>query len=107
MKVAISGWIVRADYSWSTEPTWEFSQCREKPRDDDDRVAVCQHSFEVEVPDGPMIAERVAGVRAEIQRTYANAEASVQRLREQESKLLALTNEVPAQTVEVGDDIPL
>ena len=104
MKVTISGWIVRCDYSWNTEPTWEFTQCREKPRDDDDRVAVCQHSFEVEVPEGPMIAERVAGVRAEIQRTYANAEATVQRLRDREANLLALTNEVPAQVVEVDDE---
>lgn len=104
MKVTISGWIVRCDYSWNTQPTWEFTQCREKPRDDDDRVAVCQHSFEVEVPDGPMIAERVAGVRAEIARTYASAEVSVQRLREVESKLLALTNEVPAQAAEVDDE---
>ena len=94
MKVQIPGWIVRHQPSYMNEPSWVFDQWGKPPKHDDDNVPVCEHTIEVEVPDHDFIAERVAGVRQEIQNTYARAETAVQALREVESKLLALTNEV-------------
>jgi len=94
MKVKISGWIVRHQPPYLNEPSWIFDQYGKPPKHDDDNVPVCEHTIEVEVPDHDFVPERVAGVRMEIQRTYARAETQVQELREVESKLLALTNEV-------------
>lgn len=105
MKVQIKVWVVRYQPSYMDKPTWTLYT--HKCRDDEDTIVLREQLIEVEVPDDDMTAERVAAVRGEIQRVYAEAEGSVKRLKEIEGNLLALTNEVPAQTVEVGDDIPL
>ena len=94
MKVKIEGWIVRYQPSYCNEPCWLFDMYGKPPRQDDDQVPVMEHTIEVDIPDPDMTAERVAGVREEIKRTYASAEEKIQELRQVESKLLALTNEV-------------
>lgn len=94
MKVKIKGWIVRYQPSYCDKPVWTFWTT--KPNNDSDTVVLREQEFEVEVPDGEMVAERVAGVRAEIKEVYTRAEGEVKRLKEVEGKLLALTNEVEA-----------
>jgi hypothetical protein len=90
MKVTIRGWIVRWQSSWADKPSWSFYEGATRPTDSEDRIVVCEHSFEIEVPDGDMIAERVAGIREAKRQTYVNCEERVAELIVAEENLLAL-----------------
>jgi hypothetical protein len=93
MKVKIEGWIVRYQPLWKSEP-WYWFTGGEKPRGGEDSIPLFPHTFEVEVPDGEMIAERVAGIREAKQEVHLEAAKRIVALDEFEQKLLCLTNEV-------------
>lgn len=94
MKIVIEGLIVRQQYSWSDYPTYSFYPGSSDWKDDEDRIKICDHTIEVEVPDDDMISQRVAGVHEAIRQAYVACEETVMELRNREAKLLALTNEV-------------
>ena len=108
MKVAISGWISATYYSFyengKVPYSYDFATVKDKPKDDEYHIYLCPHTIEADIPEidpVPAIVEALKEQKADIYRKAAQEAAEVD---DRISKYLALTNEVPAQVVEIDDE---
>lgn len=103
MKVSIKGWIYRYQPSWLREPSFNFTSlhAEAKPADSEEAVYIFPHTIQVEVPDGDMIAERVAGIRAAKTKVYTAAHERVAELDEAEKNLLCLEAPTPTSSDQI------
>ena len=84
-----------ADHMNPGEVVWTFTT-NGAPRLDDETIAAIPHEFTVEVPDFNVIAAQVAGLEAAKVAALAEYQATVAKISDRLSKLLAITNEVDA-----------
>lgn len=106
MKIKIEGYISAWHYGSPDRVLDDFNFYEGPPEDTDSRIALCPHTIEVEV-DLPATNERtqrlVLALRKQKDNIYVAAAEQAQRVQDRIEQLLAITNEVPAQVVEVDD----
>lgn len=102
MKVLIKGWIHRHQGAYDPEPSWMFLGWKSSS---ENAIPIREHEFEVEVPDGDMVAEQVQAIDAAILVERNRLNESIQGLLDRKAKLLCLTNDTPGDGL-VDDDLP-
>jgi len=94
MKVTIEGFIYHKQHKWDKEPTYEFVSFPNWA--DEFRVQIMPHSFEVEIPDDfDPTPKKIATLRAEKQRTQAEAHVKAENIEAQIQELLCIENKEP------------
>lgn len=109
MKIKIEGYISAWHFGDPRRALDDFNFYEGTPEDTDSRIALCPHTIEVEVdlPETGELTQRVVlALRKQKDAIYVEAAAQAERVQDKIERLLALTNEVPAQAAEVDDDIP-
>ena len=91
-KVPVTCFVYRHQTEWMNKPS--YLALGWKAKNDNSYVFLEERTFEIEVSDPDMIADRVAGLRAEMTRVSLEAEEKLTVLCDHESKLLCLINEV-------------
>ncbi len=102
MKVVIKGWIHRHQGAYDPEPSWGFFGWKSS---NESTIPLREIEFEVEVPDGDMVAEQVLAIDNAILAERNRLNETIQGLLDRKAKLLCLTNDTPGDGL-VDDDLP-
>ena len=109
MKIKIEGYVSAWHFGDPRRTLDDFNFYEGPMEDTDSRIALCPYTVEVDVdlPETDELTQRVVlALRKQKDAIYVHAAEQAERVQDRIERLLALTNEVPAQTVEEGDDIP-
>jgi hypothetical protein len=95
MKTTIKGFVFRHEWRGMLKPSYYFSSY--KPTEDETLSIVCEHSFEVEIPDDfNPIPQQVAALQEAKRLARVNLGKELANLDMRIGKLTCLTNEVAA-----------
>ncbi len=109
MKIKIEGYISAWHYGDPKRTLDDFNFYEGEMEDTDSRIALCPYTIEVDIdlPKTDELTQRVVlALRKQKDAIYVAAAEQAERVQDKIERLLALTNEVPAQVVEMDDDIP-
>lgn len=102
MKVVIKGWIHRYQNAYDSKPSWIFFGWKAS---NENTIPIREHEFEVEVPEGDMVAEQVQALDDAIAAERNRINETIQSLLDRKAKLLCLTNDTSKDGF-VDDELP-
>lgn len=90
MKVTIKGFVIATQYPWNDEPQIGFA-CYDSSKYNDTDAVVCEHQFDVEIPDGfDMRPHLVSGLEKQKEKARLEFAMKVKELDDRINSLLAI-----------------